>query len=192
MRSDHRGAPGLRGGDNLYRHSIDQNRTDRDVGGFGQELVRVGVECLHVQVGAEHEPRLDSELFRDRRHRKCGDPGQGRRRGKSVGSTALTPSSDRLRGVGRCWLRKPTGAEKERRRYCEVPQNCLVHTSDHHAVDEALPASSRKTESGDIVGCPRSTARERRACPRADDSTARLPDVDMCASFIWLTRFGRG
>src|SRR5690242_12179158 len=59
------------------------------------------------------------------------------------------------------------------RRYCEVPQNCVVHTSDHHAVDDALPASSRKTEGGDIVGwCPRSTARERRACARADDSTA--------------------
>jgi hypothetical protein len=43
MRSAHRGAPGLRGGDDLYRHSIDQNRTDHDVGGFGQELVRVGL-----------------------------------------------------------------------------------------------------------------------------------------------------
>jgi len=74
----------------------------------------LGIDCLHVPVGAEHEPRLDSEFFRDRRHRRRGDPSQGRRR-EVRWSTALTPSSDWLRGVGRCWLRKPTGAEKERR-----------------------------------------------------------------------------
>ena len=134
----------------------------------------LGIDCLHVPVGAEHEPRLDSAFFRDRRHRKRGDPSQGRRR-EVRWSTALTPSSDRLRGVGRCWLRKPTGAEKERRvgdtaRYPRIASSTPATITPSTML---CPHPHEKTEGGDIVGwCPRSTARERRACARADDSTA--------------------